>query len=61
APTRPGSAGAVCGLAASGIAATFYAANCPDDSPLFVATWYPPAVAIVVLAGWAAGRRWLRW
>ena len=36
----PGKAGAVAGLAASGIAATIYAWHCPDDSPLFLATWY---------------------
>lgn len=61
APSRPGLTGAVAGLAASGIAATFYASHCTDDSPLFVATWYPIATAIVVLAGYMAGRRLLRW
>jgi hypothetical protein len=40
APRAPGFAGAIAGVAASGIGATFYAANCTDDSPLFVATWY---------------------
>lgn len=61
APDRPALAGAVAGLAASGIAATFYAANCTDDSPLFVMTWYPIAAAIVVAAGALAGARFLRW
>lgn len=61
APDRPALTGAVAGLAASGIAATFYAANCTDDSPLFVMTWYPIAAAIVVAAGALAGRRFLRW
>lgn len=61
APARPGLAGAIAGLAASGIAATFYAANCTDDSPLFVAVWYPLATGIVVLAGYLAGRRFLSW
>ena len=61
APTRPGLAGAVAGLVASGIAATLYASNCTDDSPLFVAAWYPLATAIVVLAGHALGRRLIRW
>jgi hypothetical protein len=61
APSRPGLAGAVAGLAASGIAATFYAANCTDDSPLFVATWYPVAIAVVVLIGYFAGARLLKW
>ena len=61
APTRPGLSGAVAGLAASGIAATFYAANCTDDAPLFVATWYPLAIAMVVAVGYALGSLSLRW
>jgi hypothetical protein len=61
APTRPGLAGAVSGLAAGGIAAIFYASHCPDDSPLFVAVWYSSAVAIVVGAGYLAGTRLLKW
>ena len=40
ATTRPVLSGAVAGLLAAGIGASFYAAHCPDDSPLFVATWY---------------------
>ena len=43
------------------IAATFYASNCPDDSGLFVATWYPLATGIVVLAGYLIGSRSLKW
>jgi hypothetical protein len=61
APEKPGVAGAVAGLAASGIAATFYASNCTDDSPLFVLLWYPIAIAIVTVVGYVAGRRLLRW
>lgn len=61
APSNPGFAGTVAGLAASGIAATFYAANCNDDSPLFVVTWYPMAIALVSFAGYLIGRRVLRW
>ncbi|OZA84801.1 MAG: hypothetical protein B7X76_06095 [Azorhizobium sp. 39-67-5] len=61
APARPGLAGAVAGLAASGIAATLYASHCPDDSPLFVAVWYCSAIAIVVGAGYLMGARVLRW
>lgn len=61
APTRPSLAGAVAGLVAGGLAATFYAAHCTDDSPLFVATWYPLAIAILTLAGAAAGRLFVRW
>jgi hypothetical protein len=61
APTRPGLAGALAGLAASGIAATFYASNCTDDSPLFVAAWYPIAVLMVTAIGFLAGRKFLTW
>jgi hypothetical protein len=61
APKRPGATGALAGLIATGIAATFYASHCPDDSPLFVATWYPIATGIVVLCGYLAGKRFLRW
>jgi hypothetical protein len=61
APTNPGLAGAIAGVAASGIAATYYATNCTDDSPLFVATWYPLATAVVVFAGYLGGRTFLRW
>ncbi|MBN8949044.1 MULTISPECIES: NrsF family protein [unclassified Rhizobium] len=61
APEKPGVAGAVAGLAASGIAATFYASNCTDDSPLFVMLWYPIAIAIVTAVGYILGKRLLRW
>jgi hypothetical protein len=61
APGHPMLTGALAGAAAAGVAATFYASNCTDDSPLFVVTWYPLATAIVVVAGALAGRRWLRW
>jgi hypothetical protein len=61
APTRPALAGAVAGLVAGGIAATFYAAQCTDDSPLFVATWYTIAIAGLALAGAAAADRFARW
>ncbi|TCR79618.1 NrsF family protein [Rhizobium sp. BK376] len=61
APARPGLAGAVAGLASAGIAATFYAANCNDDSPLFVLLWYPIAISTVVATGALVGRSLLRW
>jgi hypothetical protein len=61
APSSPGLAGAVAGLGASGIAATFYAASCTDDSALFVITWYPIATLIVTTAGYLIGRKLLRW
>lgn len=61
APESPGLAGAAAGLAAGGIAAAIYAWHCPDDSPLFVVTWYVIAIGLVTLAGYLLGRRLLRW
>ncbi|OJF97428.1 NrsF family protein [Pararhizobium antarcticum] len=61
APSRPGFAGAVSGLLAGGIAATFYAAHCTDDSPLFVATWYTIAIAGLAAVGTILGRRLAPW
>ena len=61
APTEPCLAGAVCGLSAGGFGGFFYAMHCPDDSPLFLATWYTIAIAGVTLIGGVAGSRILRW
>ena len=61
APSDPQRAGAAAAFAASGLAATLYAMNCPDDSPFFVAVWYMIATTIVVTLGWFAGGRLLRW
>jgi hypothetical protein len=60
APTRPVLAGAIAGLLSAGLAATFYASHCTDDSPLFVATWYTIATALVTAIGALAGSRVLR-
>ena len=61
AQSHPALTGALAGAAAAGVAATIYATNCTDDSPLFVASWYPLATLIVVAAGALAGRKWLQW
>jgi hypothetical protein len=61
APTEPQRAGAAAAFAASGLSATLYAMNCPDDSPFFLVVWYMLATAIVVTLGWFAGGRLLRW
>ena len=61
APMKPIVAGAIAGLVAGGVGSMLYALTCPDDSPLFVATWYSIAIAIVTsCAGWG-GKRFLRW
>lgn len=61
APTRPALAGAAAGLLAGGIAATFYAAKCTDDSPLFVATWYTLAITALAILGAVCANRFARW
>jgi hypothetical protein len=58
---HPALSGALAGASAAGIAATLYASNCTDDSPLFVAVWYPSATLIVVSVGAVAGRWLLHW
>ena len=60
APTRPALEGAIAGLLSAGLAATLYASHCTDDSPLFVATWYSIAIALVTAIGALAGSRVLR-
>ena len=60
ATSRPALTGAIAGLLSAGLAATFYASNCTDDSPLFVTTWYSLATAMVASLGALAGSRLLR-
>jgi hypothetical protein len=60
APAHPAVAGALAGLLSAGLAATMYAAHCTDDSPLFVATWYTLATALVTAIGALLGVRFLR-
>jgi hypothetical protein len=60
APTRPAVAGAIAGMLSAGLAATLYASHCTDDSPLFVATWYTLATALVAAIGALVGSRVLR-
>lgn len=61
APTRPMLAGAIAGVLAGGVSATFYAAQCTDDSPLFVAAWYTLAIAVLALLGAVGGKVFARW
>jgi hypothetical protein len=60
APARPAVEGAIAGLLSAGLAATLYASHCTDDSPLFVATWYSIATALVTAIGALAGSKLLR-
>ena len=61
APARPAVAGAIAGLVSSGLAATLYASHCTDDSPLFVATWYTIATALVTAIGALLGSKVLKY
>ena len=61
APARPGLAGAIAGLAAGALGASLFAFACPEDSLLFVATWYSLAIGTVTALCYCIGRRWLRW
>jgi hypothetical protein len=61
APANPALSGALAGAASAGLSAMIYATNCTDDSPLFVASWYPIATLVVVAVGALAGRRFLSW
>ncbi|NTJ63104.1 DUF1109 family protein [Agrobacterium rhizogenes] len=61
APAHPALAGAIAGLASAGLATALYAWHCPDDSPLFLATWYTVATAAVTALGAILGSRYLRW
>lgn len=61
ATTRPTLAGALAGVFAGAIAATLYAAQCTDDSPLFVVTWYTIAIAILAVGGAIGANMVARW
>jgi hypothetical protein len=61
APARPAVSGAIAGLMSAGLAATLYASHCTDDSPLFVATWYTLATALVTAIGALVGSKVLRY
>lgn len=61
APENPGRCGALAGLAAAGFATTLYSLFCNEDAPLFYVVWYGVGIGIVTLAGYQAGKRFLRW
>ena len=61
APRRPATAGAVAGLLAGAVSATFYALHCPDDSPLFLSVWYTAAITILAVIGAMVAPRIAQW
>jgi hypothetical protein len=61
APRSAGKAGTVSGFLASGVAGFFYAFHCPENSYLFVASWYSAGALLLAAIGWIIGRRILRW
>lgn len=61
APSRPAVSGAIAGLLSAGLAAALYASHCTDDSPLFVATWYTLAGALMAALGALLGSRMLKY
>lgn len=61
ASSRPALTGAMAGLLSAGAAATLYASNCTDDSPLFVMTWYSISTFSVALVGAMVGSKLLRY
>jgi hypothetical protein len=61
APSSPTAAGAVAGGVSAAFGGLLYATHCTDDSPLFVAIWYPLGAAFVVGFGALVGRYVLRW
>lgn len=61
APTRPGSAGAAAGVLAGAAGAAVYALTCPEQTAVFMATWYTGGIALSGVLGGLLGRRVLRW
>ena len=61
APLSPATAGLAAANLAAAVAATMYGLHCFDDSPLFVALWYPLAALPILAVGAWAGRRLLAW
>ncbi|WP_277981424.1 DUF1109 domain-containing protein [Sphingomonas phyllosphaerae] len=61
APTNFRAAGAVSGLGAGAWAATIYCLHCPEESAIFVLTWYSLGILLAAGAGALLGPRLLRW
>lgn len=61
APTRPVSAGAAAGVLAGTAGAAIYALTCPEQTAIFMATWYTGGIALSGVLGGLLGGRILRW
>jgi hypothetical protein len=61
APTHMRITGAVIGLGAGAAAATVYCLHCPEETAIFVLTWYSLGIAVATVIGAIAGPRFLRW
>ena len=61
APTRPVSAGAAAGVLAGAAGAAVYALTCPEQTAVFMATWYTGGIALTGVLGGLLGGRLLRW
>jgi hypothetical protein len=61
APTRLRAAGAAAGLAAGTWSAAIYCVHCPEQSAIFVLTWYSLGIALASGLGALLGPRLLRW
>jgi hypothetical protein len=61
APVRLRAAGAAAGLAAGAWAATIYCLHCPEDSALFVLTWFSLGILLAGALGAILGPTLLRW
>lgn len=61
APTRLRLAGFSGGLLAGAGAAFVYSLHCPENSPLFIATWYGLGMSLPAVLGLVLGPRMLRW
>lgn len=61
APTRLRLAGFSGGLLAGAGAAVVYSLHCPENSPLFIATWYGIGMSLPAVLGLLLGPRMLRW
>jgi hypothetical protein len=61
APTSPGRAGWVTGVAAGGLGAFAYSLHCPSNGIIYIGFWYTIAVGICAVMGRLVVPRLIRW